>query len=398
MLIENMKNAGFIVLLLFVISCESRKSELGPNEKELKINYVGEKQFPLDETSTNIFFSSQLFKYNGKAKFAFFNQPDREIKVYDYESEILEASLKFEAEGPFGVGRVGRFLFLNYDSLLVFDYTPQSIYYLNHKDSLYNRLNFLSTEDVGLRGAIPRLPQGQNPVISGGSLILTTPNNVIPVTVDGPEVLKDNNRKIITELDKNGSKRLWGNYPKNYNSLIQNQLYYDTYITKMIDKDSLLLSFPLTDSVYIYDNQRNFISSKRVGDFFDKVKLENPSSNKFENVLNGLMYQRLINDNYSILLVDPYRKTYLRFIELKKTDNEIEQVINNRYLRDNKRFKIAIFDESFNYIGTILLPINYQYNFYNTYITDEGIFIFNINKNQEYENKIIFDHFQFVDL
>lgn len=114
----------FVVLLGIVVgSCQQDKKTVIHRTDDYTLVAKEDKCFPLDSETVQLSDYLQLIYMDGKLVFSFINNYDNSIVLYDYGTVKNMGKIKFEQEGSNGVGSITSYLFLNKDSIYLYDST-----------------------------------------------------------------------------------------------------------------------------------------------------------------------------------------------------------------------------------------------------------------------------------
>ena len=251
---------------------------------------------------------------------------------------------------------------------------------MNSKGKILDSINFNGIQYKN----VPCFVQSMNlPIMFANQAIymLCQPNtSKTKLYYSGPNMIKHNN------LD--GTNTQGVNWPEFYKS---GKEYYVFDPSACInDNNEIVVSFELSDSLYVYDMDLNF---KRA--IYSKTDYSNFSVNAVAP--NSVLYQNLDTtiDNlssrsiYARMIYDNYRKLYYRILLLPTKNIQGE---NERYYEENRyyrNFALLIYDDKLNLVGEeILSGINL--NMYVFYVDESGItFLSNNPKSKDYNSKYL---------
>jgi len=176
-------------------------------------------------------------------------------------------------------------------------------------------------------------------------------------------------------------------YPNEYFSKIATS--HHSFTLKTIKGDSTIYSFPLSDTIYIYNSNNILISKRLYGtpDFQGFVEL--PPGNPFNE-----QYKFVVSQNsYARLLYDKYRDVYYRFFIIQRNLTE-----EDRSTKDNSKnkFAVLVYDNNFNLIKQVEFPSN-KYFHYSSFVAIDGLYIPLTNKDYEglSDEYVQYDIFEF---
>jgi hypothetical protein len=178
-------------------------------------------------------------------------------------------------------------------------------------------------------------------------------------------------------------------YPSAYH--FQYVTNHHAFLTRELVKNQFWVhSFPLLDSLDIFDIEYNFLYKKYAkSKFFDKfisVPINTPVQQYNKYITSESSYGRII--------YDAYRNIYYRFVLVGRpvNDAEIEGFNSSR----KNQFSIIVLDKDFIIIDEVLFPGGI-YNQYAAFVGKLGLYLPKTNENYEElsEDYITYDIFNF---
>jgi len=250
-----------------------------------------------------------------------------------------------------------------------------NVYYLNMEGELLSSYNLYNN---GFRDKIGALPVvgTNNPVIRYNGKFYST---VYP-DIDPFDKESRKNAYSVISFNEEESIDTFLDYPAVYeNDYGYN--FYNIYSDFNDNKNQYLISYPASDSVYIFD-----IDGKEKSQFNAKSPYLAEIKSWKNPINNYTDYTKFFiqSPSYSYIKYDSYNNVIFRFAENARSDFEYD---DGKYWKEKH---ILCFDENFNLFDTIQLTDKYLPDM--SFVTDTGLVI---GKFQD-EQTVLFDLF-YVD-
>lgn len=297
-------------LFIFGVSC-SKKEEV----ESLELNYKLTHAFRLVVEDHSLRTWSLQTKVIDDEEFLFFGdvQSKDNIKVYNMATEKWGETIKFEKEGPNGIGKMNGFYVQSLDSIFIVNSFGWKVHLMNGKQ----KLTTYNTKE-----GIPALNQ----------ITPFTTNNALKGVINGklifygfPEIpyqeLDYHNKvKVAQSIDvKTGENKVGIGYPTEYHNhfwpgviIIMNE--------QAVSKDLIYMSFPFSDSVYVYNS--SFIQLKELYvSSVNKKKTSNFDGMEIAQINGDPAYREVTGKGaYGDLLIDEKRNLLFRTVFYSKSD------------------------------------------------------------------------------
>ena len=298
------------IALIFISSCSPKKAGELP-ELSYKLTHA----FRLVVEDHSLRTWSLQTKVIEDEEFLFFGdvQSKDNIKVYNMDTQKWGDPIKFEKEGPDGIGKMNGFYIHSLDSIFIVNSFGWQVHLMNGKQ----KLTTYKTKE-----GIPALNQ----------ITPFTTNNALKGIINGklifygfPEVpyleLDYHNKvKVAQSIDvKTGENKLGIGYPTEYHNhfwpgviIIMNE--------QVVSKDLIYMSFPLSDSVYVYNS--SFIGLKALNvSSVNKMKTFNFDGKPMDQINGDPAYREIVAKGaYGDLLIDEKRDFLYRTILYSESD------------------------------------------------------------------------------
>lgn len=315
----------------------------------------------------------------------------KRLYVFNFIRQSLSSVIDFQEEGPNGVGPLvsgDLHYYINTDSILVFNSSAIKLYLLNGFGEVSRVYDFNPYFDKNELNSFP----------SASSPLLKYKNYVFFINgIKAYQKSFDRNQyKMMMRLDLNTGKiksatplpeiyedGYWGATP-----LYMPQMDID------VDKQTLLVSYPVSATVFNYDVDLNLTKEWEASS--SKISLE-----PFDKVNNGYLYGKDMKffteanqkyreqSYYHAVLVDPYKKLYYR---INKLELGIDKIRQGQILTPN--FTISIFDEKYQKVGESDIFNGEKYFHNHVFITPKGLAIGRKDLNATDEDHIHFSLFE----
>lgn len=371
----------FTILLL--VACTTKTVKV-KNEKQgslkpsMKLEEVEVKKFGLDDHTASKPEYTQIFKdSDGIMYFTFLNNFNNSIYFYEYNSLQFVKKIAWGKNGPTGISALIGYQIKSLDSIYLYNKSKTEIILSNDKGNIVAKISLSGTrKDVNWGLRYPQYyPRTVSPFIETAHELLLTgfffgsiPESII------------SDFKFTARLDFKTNKLMFSHtypcslYGSDYNW--EGDLFTEVYSDLHPDGDKLILSFPVSHDLYLADlktgeYQKVYAGSNFAGMICSINKRLRHSSR--EELLSNIVIQ----DEYTAIKYDKYRKVYYRFL-LKAAP----EATKRREWKE-KPIAVIIMDENFNYLGETVIGTGEDWYWQNSFVTKEGLNIEYIEKDPE---------------
>ncbi len=311
-----------------------------------------------------------------------YNPENRDINIYDFSQGTLLKKIAFPLEGPSSLPKVDGFHFISPDSLILYNYPTKSFTITDLKKNTRLRLYPLNSFKTYFADSSAILPA--DPVVSTNQPVcylnqqLYTSGHILYI---GPGMdkktlssvcridLKDSMATNLCVSEKYFKHKMWCGE------------HYNIFQTINKEKQTLVFSLPMSDSLFTLDIKTGKISSHYAGSrhFTETDILPFRNDLTGNNIPGQLADLQFFFDHpsYCMVTYDPYRKVYYR-MAIKPSG------ATSRAGLQLATSIVIILNEKFEKTGEIVLPDTY-YAFSGHFITPEGLYL----RKKETENEDI---------
>jgi hypothetical protein len=315
---------------------------------------VSQLELPLDRYTSNILMKNlQYFEENGNGILLQVNHEPPILSYYDLSSKNVINRINLFDEGPKRIKKLSYLLRHNSDSFFAFNTSNRTITLLDRNLEIAQKYQ-LEEPFVRIGDEItpyhPYVVASLNPHYSAGNLIF--PSSEIFWFDDVNKMRYSRKFRVFNLKDHN--QKVGVPYPDFYKDKLWHFLSYNLSSTFNTSNNQLIVSFPLNDSINVYDFDLNLIGSylaKPEIDFYPKsMSADEKRKDK------GMNY--LTQNAYSFILYDRWKNLYYRFWNEALDESTAKEVLDAREyysLVDYKPTRILVLDSSFNTIGNYTL-------------------------------------------
>jgi len=351
----------------------------GQLEATFALELVDQKKFVLDDnTAPQPIYSQFYYGRDGRKYFTFFNDYNNSIYLYDYDSMTFKQKITWEKEGPNGIAHLTGYHLKSLDTIYLYDQSKISIKLGNSKGKILKSISLCGGDikDLGWFNIYPQYyPQTVTPFIETKDEILLTgfffgsiPESII------------SNFKLTSRFDFDLNKLHFSfGYPpflygSNYNW--EGELFTMVYTDLNPESDKLVISFPVSHSLYLADLNTGNYNEVYGGSNFAKSICsigKDPKKTSKEEFLYHFMNQ----DVYAGIKYDKYNNVYYRF--LLKSMSVTKDQLNWK----KKLIAVIILDENFKYMGETVIGNGEDWHWQNSFVSKEGLNIEYVEKNYD---------------
>ncbi|MEM7110610.1 MAG: DUF4221 family protein [Bacteroidota bacterium] len=363
-----------LIFLFVLLACQDEG-----NVDHWILKQRGQETYPLDSTTGFHSYAIQLFNYNGQGFLAIGNRNTDEINIYNrsINDHSLAAKLPLATEGPNALGTTPwAFHIVNFDTIFV----------LSHWEGILSQID--SSGTVFYKKLLTKNSWKGDPHPWAGTshpMLYNAPANTISVPgvvrLPGPQ----NYSGSYAMIDLNYVKDTFSysvSYPKIYDTGFWHQDGFTKGpVSKSLKGDVRIASFGIDPYIRFSDGDSSLASSEYLREKFVAPAKRYTEGLVPENSLELLYLQGC----YRILLPDPYRKVYYRFVDTPLSLDAFEEGVRDF------RTSIIILDENFKKQGETLLPKSaFSYMFY---LAEDGLYIANREAYYQKEDVLTFDRY-----
>ncbi len=340
------------------------------------------KIFILDDSSKALSIQNQVFENDAddKSYFTFLNVNLNSIDFFELETSRFSHRIKFEKEGPNGIGTLGGYLVHTVDSIFVVRENTYLIY-LMKANKVINKYDLLN-EERSANTSLPWVQSGRLITKIGDLLVLAgVPDDTRTIAARKKAknmiTLNIQTKKVNRYLDFPSlflhDGKPWSNYYSNF------------YYCINFSKNSILYSFAAYEN--IIESNLSFVPTKEhlaQSQFIDKIRVDNnPYSDDTPFPKAFFFYGQ--QPSYGAIIYDQYREVYYRFATYPQ-----KKTIKNKEVFIGKN-TIIILDKNLKKIGKIEMDSVYKNN---CFVTPQGLFI---QHHTDIENQSVFERYDLDD-
>lgn len=380
------KKSFLLILLAIVFSCQTKEDKSAGIGSVNDLVLADSLILSLDERSTPEFNYHQIGDFLDQESFINLNLVNNSLDFYNLsEGEIIHR-IQFASEGPDRITNVGGFYYHNEDSIFLLQkMTISNIKLIDIKGKITNQLSPILPLDLEIPGLINHFSTSLSPSYFFQNAIYF--DQGILKNTSAPGVLGGDFRSS-GRFDLNSDSVFL--FPKSGFPHFYKDKALPIYLSissRVLGKNNeWIYSWNALDSILVYDlnmNDRKAIYSKSK---FKEKDIPNTPNASLEVELEVV----ISNTHYCKVLYDPYRKNYLRFVQIGRffnpdQDNTIMSIFKND-------FSIMLYDENWDFISESFFEGS-KHNFYHAFIGQKGLYIPRTNPNFEGldEDKVVFD-------
>ena len=351
----------------------------------------GEKRFALDSVSAPRPAYLQLYSDGSKHYLTVLNTYKNAIYVYDYDNLNFVRSLTYPKKGSGNVGKIMCYYFKNKDSIYIFDAIKQRLTLTSDKKTTASTsvslINNRDPKDTRWALDYPQHNQtAATPMLLTRSGLLFTGQYIWSI----PEHIINKFQYTARINLQKGQVSYMHHYPLDiyasdygWNDPVFTAVYCDLNAKG----DYLIYSFPVSHDLYIADINGGDLKKVYAGS--NSAHNIKPVPSEIKNAsdpMGDLKRYIRSTDLYGGVKYDPYRKVYYRFLQrgatVQTTDADWKK----------KVVAVVIMDENFKYLGETDIGSMHQWNWENSFVTQDGLNIEYVPADNN-ESQLIFKIF-----
>lgn len=359
-------------ILTVLSSCQIKKEESVRIDSGLIL--TDSLVLELDSRSTPEFNFHQVYDFGDKEFLANLNFVNNSLDFFDLESAILEYRIDFVKDGPEKIVNTGGFYFVNEDSIFIFpkmSFSNTTLIDISGK--ILNRFSPNPSFESIAPGIVNHFSNALCPTYFEKNGLYFEQGILKNAAAPGVLAEKFNSAGKYDLMNDSISFFPNSDFPHFYKDKLLP--IYLSIPSRILDgKNQWVYSWNALDSILIYD--MGFKEKKAV---FSKSKYRKGEITSVANVdIESDLEATISKTHYCKILYDPYRKKYLRFVQIGRAfDPEKDHSINGVFKND---FSIMVYDEDWNLISESLFKGGI-YNFYHAFIAGKGLYLPRTNPN-----------------
>jgi hypothetical protein len=383
------------MLFLFCATCTNKKGGEIVNKERNKyknrctLQFVGIKAFELDDETS--YLTEYLQFIPGKSGeredyFSFLNTYNNAIYFYDYKTGRFSHRIKYNKEGPDGVGDIQGYYYSNSDSVYIHAYWAFLIFLTDSEAKVKAKYKVdvdKLTIDAGM--LYPTV------YTQTGAPMKKYKNTIIATGFMAGEYEKETptNRPVGVFYDVTTDKRSYAiNYPEQYRQynwgggFMYRLPFYD-----LSGSGSMVVSFSADHYLTEYSletgkEERHYAGSSAIKEI---KSLDVPKSTLLVPAERQVEWY-MTNSSYREVYYDKYKQRYYRIARLPVKDYVFGS--NQR-----KPIVVIILDAQFNYLGEVSLPADKNLKPDNCFVSEDGL---NIQSLTDDEDTFTFYQYNFL--
>jgi hypothetical protein len=378
--------------LVALFSCSSNFVEVqnemkGKMTATMNLAMQQEKKILLDSFSAPKPQYIQLYTdENNRTNLTFLNTFASSIYIYDYITAELKRTIKFSKEEN-GIKSPLGYYIKNFDSIYVYNKTNNEIVLINDSGKVSSRISLI--ENYPFRAlswtykypqyypstAAPLMGTGQELTIPG-MYMLSLPDSIAE------------RFKFEAHVDlSNNSVSFSRQYPPSlyaHNYFWENEGLFTNVYCDRSPNNKMVYSFPVSHNLFVADKNKEGYSMVYGG------SNEAGTITSFKNRLSTeeLILEVCKTDLYAGVRYDKYRKVYYRFLRKSMP------AANSMTTIFEKPLSVIVLDENFKYLGETTIGTCSNFNWENTFVTEEGLNIEYLDKKDMTEAYLHFKVFK----
>lgn len=374
----------FCLSMFFLLLYSCAKSDIvqienlkkGTLKKTIKLEVVKIKRFRLDDETAPAPQYIQLFKDStGKNYLSFLNKYNKAIYFYDYNSSAFIKKITYNNKEKDSILFPMGYHIKNMDSIYVYNFIPAEVKITNSKGNIFKTISLQGKENSKKWFAkYPQyIPTTVTPFIETKKELLFTGQYMSTI----PEDIIDRFKFTARINFETNNVSFSSTYPKelygsNYNW--EGEIFTTVFSTLHPDGDKLIYSFPISHNLRIANLADGTYREVYAGS--NDVASINSLDKEAKSLSRKKTISQIIEQNeYASILYDKYRKVYYRFL-LKG----ISDVSPEASFKD-KPIAVIVLDKNFNYLGETTLGLWKDWNWRNSFVTQEGLNIEYLDKD-----------------
>lgn len=317
--------------------------------------------------------SSQIVNFDSIAKYVILDE--NKLHVFDLANDTLIVDIDMKDCGA--LNNYSGFIFLNEDTIFSYDYGNKSCMLSDVKGHILNSQtipgDLIEKVSPEALSCTPALSIGERVYLSGKPISHSSISKEDPVSL----YWEYNNHKFITGAS----------YSDEYSKGYFGGIYYNTIYQCLSDNNLITYSFPVSNYIYRYDKNLEFVDSLYMGSRYTKsIKSKEGNVMDFLSDKEERLKYYLEQDSYGQIFYNDKEKLYYRLAEHPLIESDSEKT--------RKPFSIIVMDNEGRLLTeTPVLNEDGLLITINAHVYEDGIII---QMESEDENVIKFAFFKTI--
>jgi len=351
-----------LILASFALSCTSKENIFNYNLHSSG-NYYS---IPTKGSINPYTYYLTCYEENDSAWIFYGNSNLNELIIFTYPEGLLYKRIKFERDGPQGIGGYRGVHVHNLDSIFVVSATYVDRFFLTDTSGVIK--NKYQVSDVLNSGMHPCI----KPLYNFISNVANVHNNQINLSCYYPYG-DENNEALPNEI-------LDFTYDLEKDSIVSYSLYPEFSFKTARNLSKFSRAYNDHEYIYSLDYSDNIFYKNQDGEYITKPNKSVKSDKRLNNTdpdnrylpINIQMKHLAENPQYYSLIFDKYRNCYYRFFYLGTKVEDIDNV--QKSWEYPEQFSIMILNDKLEIIGETIFPTK-KYNPFMSFICKDGLFI-----------------------
>lgn len=389
---KNYLKKYFLLLftLISIISFSCTKKENNYKNDNYKNYLNGELRITLDSISNYEFNYIQPIIFEGEEQLVNLNKVANTLDFYNINNGTFISRIFLSEDEKFGTFTPQGFYYHNKDSIFLFpQMTLNNTLLLNRKGQVKKKYYFPIPEDSNHPMALNHSSMPSSPTIYYKNKLYAS-IGTLKSTSHGNGIDPNTKKYLIADLLNSEIKiNNTISYPKSYHYKHTTN-HHAVLLRDYVKNDFFVSSYPLLDSIYIYDMNLDLVNSRiaksKYIENFTTVPRNTPVEDYPKYIVSESSYGRLIYDSY--------KQLYYRFVLIGRFFDESAD-FESTSSRKNK-FSVLILNKDFEVLNEVDFPGSTYFN-YSAFVGEKGLYLPKINSYYKdlTEDYIVYDIFDF---
>lgn len=379
----------FAFFIVIFIACHDQNEK---NLEDLNLNPNQLIKIEFEDNATNNWLFHQSIQLKKEEPYLIFQNPfptdPNLLFLTAFGDEAKNITLKFENEGPDGVGYITDFYFHNTDSIFLIDRYSYRMSLVDSAGKMKETYRIKKTDGnrPDASSSLPFTLKGRGIIFKDNSILIPTIPDVDPHDTN----YSNKNLMIKINLLTKSFEYLLG-YPSSFkDGFLGGPDHFLPSISEYKNHWELLISYPTSDSVFIFDLNENtlrpfFVSESEL--VKNTIKA-NPQKWQEEDRRT----HQLAASRHSEIIFDQYRDKIYRFSMQGFDDDSIDKILSGE-TGNPRKVSLNYHDSKGRLLGKFYIDANH-YDPSDILVLKKGVYLGEISSKSENEktfHKIEFD-------
>lgn len=370
-----MNSTNILIFIAFIsLSCGEA------NTAKKKLTYQGKHKIFIGDKVAPVTDAMQLVKINDLECLVYLNSFSNSLEIFELENGVHKETLKYDFDGPEGVGEIRGFYYLSEDSILLTSKSFRLISLVNSESHVVDKLSYQKNDEI--TGPFYSRSDYNNMIQVGDGKLFFTQYPRSPWNALSIESFENSHIEFFYDLKTGNVGRLAFGYPRE----LREKYDYPPYFCRVKVKQDFYYAFLYSNQ--IFHAEEGVLKPYKITAEVPPVLPYTKPSDPLESMQFSIASPSIRN-----FLYDEYNEVFYVIYYLGQdfdASKKISQVAENKY-----EAVVIVLDSDLTFLTSVDIS-TYTLNLQNVFVAKNGLYISDNNElNPTFdENYLTFSRFE----